>query len=658
MSNPGPAAADLAELRERLKWSFLLRVLIVSVLAVLLLLFFRVGSESFARKTIWSGVLVATGYLHALLGLLILDRTRHTTLLCYAGIGFDLVWVSLCLFLTGGAQSPFPFLYNLIVLNGSVLLLRKGAFGTALFATLSYGIVDTISPGGAGMDRLLPFLIHVSSFFSIALLGGYLADRMSEAHRLLEKRSVEYDQLVRFKDALVQNLDCGILLIDSKGTVSFVNQAAEQMLGLKAAEVMGFSLSGAVPELKAGDGASSLPVSGETVLEKAGSRKSLAYSFVPVSGSSPGGQGNLLVLQDITEIRRREEEGQREEELKRKLRQERSPKEEAEFPEIVGRSPEMKRVFALIQKTARVSSNLFIIGESGTGKELVARAVHRQSLRSPERFVAVNCGAIPENLIESELFGHVRGAFTGAVVDRPGLFLDADGGTIFLDEVGELPLHLQVKLLRVLQERTVTPVGGNRSTRVDVRVISSTNRDLQDEVQKGRFREDLYYRLDVIRITLPPLRERREDVPFLVNHFVKLYSGPRTLQISPKALGLLMDYSYPGNVRELENIIEHACVLTSSALIEAEDLTEAVRRKLTLEVDQPRPLSQAKTLVEVEREHIYKVLVITGWRIRGAKGAAVMLGMKPTTLASRLKALGLQRPSPPVFRRSDDISSA
>jgi two-component system response regulator PilR (NtrC family) len=217
-------------------------------------------------------------------------------------------------------------------------------------------------------------------------------------------------------------------------------------------------------------------------------------------------------------------------------------------------------------------ATVLVTGESGTGKEIVARAIHARSPRRDKRFVAINCGAIPENLIESELFGHVRGAFTGAVADRPGCFRMADTGSLFLDEIGELPLHLQVKLLRVLQERTFRPVGSETNVAVDVRIIAATNRDLLTSVRDGRFREDLFYRLNVITIDLPPLRERREDIPLLIRHFLRQFSDlheRRVTRFSVAAGRLLLQHHYPGNIRELENIVEHAV-----ALCDAETATE------------------------------------------------------------------------------------
>ena len=231
---------------------------------------------------------------------------------------------------------------------------------------------------------------------------------------------------------------------------------------------------------------------------------------------------------------------------------------------LYGVSPGMARIRELIDRVAVSDATVLIAGESGTGKEVVARAMHARSPRRDKRFVAINCGAIPENLIESELFGHVRGAFTGAIADRPGCFRQADGGTLFLDEIGELPLHLQVKLLRVLQERTFRPVGGETNVAVDVRIVAASNRDLHAQVQAGKFREDLFYRLNVIAIELPPLRERREDIPLLIRHFLRQFSDMHERRVCRFSVGagrVLLQHHYPGNIRELENIVEHAVAL-------------------------------------------------------------------------------------------------
>jgi two-component system response regulator AtoC len=249
-------------------------------------------------------------------------------------------------------------------------------------------------------------------------------------------------------------------------------------------------------------------------------------------------------------------------------------------PELLGKSPAILRVFKLIGKVADYRTTVLIQGESGTGKELVARALHKQSSRRDKAFVAINCGAIPDTLMESEMFGHRRGAFTDAHADKPGIFQEATGGTLFLDEIGELTLSLQVKLLRVLQEGVVRPLGGNKDVQVDVRVIAASVRDLAREVAEGRFREDLFYRLNVLQIVVPPLRERVEDIPLLVEHFIARNNarlGTQIRDIDPRAKKLLLAHAWPGNVRELENLIERAVVLAESDVLQPEDIPERLQ---------------------------------------------------------------------------------
>jgi len=262
--------------------------------------------------------------------------------------------------------------------------------------------------------------------------------------------------------------------------------------------------------------------------------------------------------------------------------------EAGSFHGMVGKSTGMKNVFSLAQKVSGYTTTVLVTGESGTGKELVASGVHRYSARSQKPFIAINCGSIPEHLLESELFGHVKGAFTGAEKTKKGLFEEADGSTLFLDEIGELPLAMQVKLLRVLQEQEIRAVGASSSKKIDVRVVAATGRDLQEQVAKGEFREDLYYRLNVLQIAIPPLRDRKEDIPLLCHHFIKKFNSgfdTKIKAISPRAMEVLLNYSWPGNVRELENVIQRAMVLTSTDMIEDKHLPEPLKTSDSLPED-------------------------------------------------------------------------
>jgi DNA-binding NtrC family response regulator len=313
--------------------------------------------------------------------------------------------------------------------------------------------------------------------------------------------------------------------------------------------------------------------------------------------------------------------------LKRELR------ERYRFENIVGNSEAMQRVYRLIEKVASISSNVLIFGETGTGKELAARAIHYNSERAERPFIAVNCGALTESLLESELFGHVKGAFTGAITNREGFFRKADKGTLFLDELSEVSPGLQVKLLRAIQEREVIPVGGREPLKFDVRFIAATNRKLEEEVRKGTFREDLFYRINVIAIQLPPLRQRQEDIPLLVNHFLLKHAerlGKASMKISREAMHALVNYEWPGNVRELENIMERTVALCESDTIAPADLPE----KLTQVKIAIRDLDDYQlTLEALEEQHIRKVLQ----RVEGDKvKAAQILGINLSTLYRKL----------------------
>jgi len=321
----------------------------------------------------------------------------------------------------------------------------------------------------------------------------------------------------------------------------------------------------------------------------------------------------------------------------------RAVEKEYSFNQILGKSKPMQAVFELIRRITPSPSSVLITGESGTGKELVARAIHYNSPRAQGPFIPINCAAIPENLLESEMFGHMRGAFTDAKADKKGLFEEAQGGTLFLDEISEMPLSLQAKLLRVLQEKEIRRVGGTRSIPVDARVIAATNLDLAGEVKAKQFREDLYYRLNVIEVHMPALRERTEDIPLLALHFVKKYAEPMKKPVTgltEGALALLMDYAWPGNVRELENVIERGVTLTRGEKIASEDLPQAVRGDSGDRHMIEEGAEKTRTLAEVERAYILRILEKTA----GNKyQAAQILGIDRKTLYRKLDEIEKQR---------------
>ncbi len=431
-----------------------------------------------------------------------------------------------------------------------------------------------------------------------------------------------------------------IVTIDAKGEISLFNAAAEQVFRCRAAGAVGTPFARflsesfrAVVTEYIGDGRGQplrqpLWVSEALTAVRADGEEFPAeatFSRVEIAGTAL----YTIILRDVNERRRAEAEC-------------RSLQDEVQAAlgagELVGRSAALARVVKSIEQVAPTDSTVLVTGETGAGKELVARALHTQSRRKERVLVKVNCAAIPAGLIESELFGHERGAFTGAVTRKIGRFELAHDGTLFLDEIGELPLDLQTKLLLVLQEGEFERVGSTRTFKVDVRVIAATNRDLESACRQGRFRPDLFYRLNVFPIALPPLRERKDDIPAPVSHFVQKYAaklGKRIDRVPERLMAALTVYAWPGNVRELEHVIERAVIVSEGSLLAVPDWP-------------PRPQgtpgpAQVMTLEEVECAHILDVLEGVGWRVSGEGGAAQLLGLPATTLESRMKKLGIVR---------------
>jgi len=321
------------------------------------------------------------------------------------------------------------------------------------------------------------------------------------------------------------------------------------------------------------------------------------------------------------------------------------------FGEIVGQSPSLARVTLQVEQVAPMNATVLLLGETGTGKGVVARAIHSSSTRKGHPMITINCATLPATLVESELFGREKGAFTGAFARQIGRFELADGGTIFLDEIGEMPLELQSKLLRVVQDGEFERVGGTHTLRTDVRIIAATNRDLEQEVRSGKFREDLFYRLNVFPITMPPLRERREDIPLLVNHFLAKFNrkiGKKVEIVGQETLDALREYHWPGNVRELESVIERAVIISRGSVLQVDRLdclvqkAAADRVERDVEGDQ-KGRSDVKVLADLERDHIMGVLQQTGWRIEGKNGAAGILGLNASTLRARMRKFGITR---------------
>lgn len=580
----------------RIKWLLFLRVLILSFFLGAVALLYLLGGEAeqlSAFRSVQFPLIAA--YLISLSSALILPWIKNLHFFAHIQVDFDVLLVTGIVFITGNIESPFPLLYNLAVMNGAILLFYRGAFFTAGFSSLCYSalLLGTHYLYARSWFPLPPpLLVHLTlnipTFFIIAFLSGYLARQVHEAEQLLKEKQKAYLDLEALKETLVEGVGSGVAITDLNGKINYFNSQAQKLISLRDEAVIGKKLTDIFPNLPydfdSRNEQKRVILNDFAYIDPQGRNKNLRLILAQLSDPVQQPIGLAAIFEDITKQKEMEERIRFEEELRKARERELTLRKTADgdfqFEGVIGQSGGMDKIYALIQKVAGTNTNVLITGESGTGKELVARAIHFNGPRRDRPFVAVNCGAIPENLMESELFGHVRGAFTGAVSDHDGLFKQADGGTIFLDEVGELPLHLQVKLLRVLQEKSFTPVGGSKPIKVDVRVISATNKDIRKEMEKRRFREDLFYRLNVVQMVMPPLRNRKEDIPLLTQHFIKKFASAHNKQveeISSEAMMYLMNYSFPGNIRELENIIEHAVAVTNKNILTEEDIAPEVK---------------------------------------------------------------------------------
>lgn len=474
--------------------------------------------------------------------------------------------------------------------------------------------------------------------------------------------AAELSDLQRQYELILQSAGVGIYGLDENGHTTFANKQAVEMVGYTLEEMIGKSQHELIhhtdingkpyPAIKCpiyaafSDGQVH-HVDHEIFWHKDGTSFPVEYSSTPIRDKSGNLKGAVVSFKDITK-RREAEQGltralKELDELRIQLERENQYlqheiKLEHNFEEIISQSQKFKKVLSDLEQVANTNATVLITGESGTGKELIARAVHNISDRKDRPLVKLNCAALPATLIESELFGHEKGAFTGALNKKIGRFELADGGTLFLDEIGEMPLELQPKLLRVLQEGEFERLGDTRTINVDVRVIAATNRKLEAEIEKNSFREDLYYRLNVFPLNLPPLREREEDIPLLASHFLRKYNaafGKSVQGINKSSLESLMTYSWPGNIRELENVIERAVIISKGSTLDLKDSLPRARK-----LDKQEFI----TLEENERSLIKRTLEKTNWRVSGERGAAKLLGIKRTTLEARMKKLGIVRP--------------
>ena len=482
----------------------------------------------------------------------------------------------------------------------------------------------------------------------------------------LGKNSLDVSQL---NQLILDSAGEGIYGLDVEGRVTFVNKAAENMTGFSTQEMIGHSQHTLVHHSKP-DGSlypqKECPiyaafkdgkihqVSDEVFWRKDGSSFPVEYVSTPIYDNAKILVGAVAVFRDISARKETEEEIQRlrhQLELENAYLNEEVRNAEA-YGDIVGTSPALDTLVWQIDMVSPTDACVLITGESGTGKELVAREIHKRSSRSKRTMIKVNCASVPKELFESEFFGHVKGAFTGAIKDRAGRFQLADGGTLFLDEIGEVPLDLQSKLLRVLQEGTYERIGDDKTLHVDVRIIAATNRQLKEEVERNRFRQDLYYRLNVFPMEVPPLRSRREDIPALASHLMKLAAKklklpcPRLTQANVQEL---QKYHWPGNVRELQNVMERALITSQGGklALNLSTVSKTIPRRKAAP-NEERLEDETTILTEEEmkvrdQDNIVRALTHCHWKITGSGGAAEILKMKPSTLNSRIKKWNLKR---------------
>lgn len=585
----------------------------------------------------------------------------------------DMLIVTGAVYVTGGPTSPFLFLYLGPVMASATLYSRNTALTVGAAGLSAYALLLTALYRGwfdpAAIDDVLPplsgallQLIGVGSAIClVAVLTSFLAGRLRSSAQIIATSERAIYDLSQRQKLLVEGMHDGVITTNLDLMITSINPAAEALLAIRQSQAVGRRLPDLLHDLAARVNPQSkeqieITDLGEIQVpgENGEGVRTITYRTQPVYSSDGVTSGLIATLQDVTRLRSVEDALALHERMARMLSEINLDDSitGVTHEHFVGESVVMKKVFKLIDRVASSDATVLIFGESGTGKELVARALHFGSDRASKPFVPVNCGAIPENLIESELFGHKKGSFTGADSDHIGLFRQASGGTIFLDEIGELPLQMQAKLLRAIQQKSVRPVGGEKDISIDVRIVAATNRNLKEAIVKGGFREDLFYRLNVINVNLPPLRDRKEDLPLLISALLKrLVHDDAAPVIPPATMELLQTYDYPGNVRELENILERALVLGGEVIL-PEHLPEHVRSPIKLHAAPQRetaiiidesvelPIKLDDLLAHIERRYLESALAQTN----GAKKrAAELLGMNFRSFRYRLQKFGIDQ---------------
>lgn len=652
----GFGAATVAELNRAFKWSISFQAL-----CWIALTWYVAYYAPTARR--WLAGLISLGY-----GVAVLVNVVAPYGVLFSDISAlavrELPWGE-SYALPVGTSSPWVIVgygSNLLfigyVIDATLALTRAGERRRAMrLGTATFLLLASIVHGSLVDLEVLqqPYLMTMAFLFVVLIMGLDLADeavRASELEREVAARESRWSSLLERVHLLVVGLDRG-------GRVDYVNPFFCETLGLAGHDTIGKPFSDFVAFTDRARGGEVLrgvlagkevPYTEIVIATEDGAERSVLWSHVVLRDKEGAPTGTLSIGADVTE--RRVAEADRDaaieelEILKQQLEEENlylreEIRSDLDFTNMIGDSDALRYVLHRLQQVAGTDATVLIQGETGVGKELVARAIHEVSLRASKPFVKVNCSVLPASLIESELFGHEAGAFTGATRQRQGRFELADGGTMLLDEITELPLEMQSKLLRVIQEGEFERVGSSKTIKVDIRFLAATNRNITVEIEAGRFRSDLFYRLNVYPITVPSLRDRRDDIPLLVNHFVHRIGralGKTVAEVPASVLRQLTEYDWPGNVRELQNVLERAVIVSSGDRLW---LPEGLTNKRAVQGDKPAAQGKLRSLQEVEMEHIHAVLQRTAGRIAGPSGAAEILELHPNTLRSRMKKLGV-----------------
>ena len=663
-----PEIADPDQLRRTLGRLILMRVTIISLILGAKSYELLTAGQSGSQGTRLLFLAIAATFAISLINALHLKFTTNPARAGYLQLFLDVVLATLAIEVSNSTVSIV--LYLLIIVAAAMVFSRFGAVIIAALCGVGWAALSSglLSWGllGSSIPRSSPseILGVYTALIGVALVSGYIARQREIMGMLADTNAQHLSDLNERQRQLFDDISDGIITLDLESAITGLNQAARTILGLSELEHEHFlgrpvtevlteqGIAGVDRLLGAPSGAAQSEITLKN--KRSDGEIRLNCSLRPMSDRNGREVGRMVLFSDISHVRSIEERLNLHEQMV-KLLAEKDDESPSLFDEddlrMIGESGVMKRVFLLVERIAASEASVLVTGESGTGKELIAKAIHSRSSRSANPFVAINCGAIPENLIESELFGHKKGSFTGAVADNPGLFRQAHGGTIFLDEIGELPPQMQTKLLRVLQERMIRAVGDTKDVPVDVRVVAATNRDLKKEIKANAFREDLYYRLNVVNVVVPPLRERKEDIPHLVRHFISQYCDEdRVLpQVSPEAIQLLMGYAFPGNIRELENVIERALVLGGQAILPEhlpDEVISGQRRDDWIahaSVQLPSssvdlPVDLELELAKLEQLYLHHALEQSGGV---KKHAAELLGLNFRSFRYRLKKYGL-----------------